>query len=49
MLLIMCDERGILLQGNAPDLQIQIADDLARLLELRLEVPKAPGGQLVVG
>jgi hypothetical protein len=49
MFLIVGDERGVLVQGDAGDLQVQIADELAGALELCLKLAKAPAGPLIVG
>jgi len=54
MFLVVGDERGLSIQGNAGDLQVQIADHCAsfagdaRHLKLRFELAEAPGRPLVV-
>ena len=44
----MCDQGGVLLQGDTGDLQVQIDDRFPGLLELRLDLSKAVGRPLVV-
>ena len=48
MLLIVRHKHRGVLQSNACYLQVQITDNLTRLLKLRLELPKAPGRSFVV-
>ena len=49
MLLTVRDEGGILIPSDAGDLQVQVTDHLASLLEQCFELSKTPGRQLVEG
>jgi hypothetical protein len=48
MLLVVRDEDGILIQGDAGDLQVKVADDLAGLLELGFELSEIADGSNIV-